>query len=551
MPETPQSPTTSDTPARPWLRLLPANVPATLDYPEIPLYQVLADTAARRPDQAAVRFAGTSLTYRELWGSALRFARVLADLGVGRGDRVALMLPNCPQYVIAYYGALRAGAIVVQVNPLYTPRELGYTLTNSGARTIVVADVLYPVVQATLPHAALDHVLVARLRGEATLGPGARSFEETLAAASGEPPAVEVGAHDVAVLQYTGGTTGVSKGAMLTHYNLVANVLQCRAANPELPRDDEFRILGALPLFHVYGMTVVMNLCLACGGSMVLLPRFELEPVMQTIRAFQPTLFPGVPTMYVAVNSYPDAEEYGVGSIRFCNSGGAPMPVEVMAAFERRFGAKVLEGYGLSETSPVTHGNPAWGERRPGTVGLPVADTDCQIVDVETGTRVLPTGEPGEIRLRGPQVMAGYWDMPSETADALRDGWLYTGDIGTMDADGYLTIVDRKKDLILASGFNVYPRDVEEVLYEHPAVLEAGVAGIPDPYRGETVKAYVVLRPGASATAADLEAFCRERLAAYKVPRLFEFRDELPKSAVGKVLRRVLVEGEQAKPATG
>ncbi|HUY99767.1 MAG TPA: long-chain fatty acid--CoA ligase [Thermomicrobiaceae bacterium] len=540
----------SDMPERPWLKLFPPNVPTTLEYPEIPLYQTLAEAAARRPDLPAVRFAGTSLSYRELWSRAQRFARVLADLGVGQGDRVALMLPNCPQYVIAYYGVLRAGAIVVQVNPLYTPRELAYTLNDSGARALVVADLLYPVVQATLPHAALDHVLVARLRGEVAIGPEARAFEEALAAAAGEPPSVKVGAHDVAVLQYTGGTTGVSKGAMLTHFNLVANVLQCQAFNPELPRDEEFRMLGVLPLFHVYGMTVVMNLCLACGGSMILLPRFELEPVMQTIRAVQPTLFPGVPTMYVAVNSFPNAEEYGVGSIRFCNSGGAPMPVEVMAAFERRFGGKILEGFGLSETSPVTHGNPAWGERKPGTVGVPMADTDCQIVDVETGTRVLPTGEPGEIRLRGPQVMAGYWNLPGETAEALRDGWLYTGDIGTMDAEGYLSIVDRKKDLILASGYNVYPRDVEEVLYEHPAVLEAGVAGVPDPYRGETVKAYVVLRPGASATTAELEAFCRERLAAYKVPRLIEFRDTLPKSAVGKVLRRVLVEEEKAKLAS-
>ena len=535
---------------RPWLELLPPNVPATLEYLEVPLHQVLADAAARHPDLPAVRFAGTTLSYRELWGRALRCASALAGLGVGQGDRVALMLPNCPQYVIAHYGTLRAGAIVVQVNPLYTPRELAYTLNDSGARTIVVADVLYPVVQAALPHVALDHVLVARLRGDAALGPEARSFEEALGAA-GDPPPVEVGARDVAVLQYTGGTTGVSKGAMLTHFNLLANILQCQAFNPELPRGADFRMLGVLPLFHVYGMTVVMNLCLACGGSMILLPRFEIEPVMQTIRATQPTLFPGVPTMYVAVNSFPHAEEYGVGSIRFCNSGGAPMPVEVMAEFERRFGAKILEGFGLSETSPVTHGNPAWGERKPGTVGIPMADTDCEIVDVETGTRVLPTGEAGEIRLRGPQVMAGYWNMRAETADALRDGWLYTGDIGTMDADGYLTIVDRKKDLILASGYNVYPRDVEEVLYEHPAVLEAGVAGIPDPYRGETVKAYVVLRPGATVTPEELDAFCRERLAAYKIPRAIEFRDTLPKSAVGKVLRRVLVEEEKARLASG
>ncbi|MDI3340631.1 MAG: long-chain fatty acid--CoA ligase [Sphaerobacter sp.] len=539
---------------RPWLAHYPAGVPATLDYPEIPLYGLLEQSLATYPDLTALRFAQVTMSYRELWGRVLRCAAALAGLGVGTGDRVALMLPNCPQYVIAYYGTLRAGGIVVQVNPLSTPRELQHYLTNSGATTIVVADALYPVVQATLPQVQLEHVLVARLRGEVALGPEARSFEETLASAAGGPPDVAVAASDVAVLQYTGGTTGVSKGAMLTHRNLVANVLQTAAMNPELPTGSDLRVLTVLPLFHVYGMTVCMNLGLARGGELILLPRFEPAEVMATIKATRPTMFPGVPTMYVAVNSFPDAEAYGVGTIRFCNSGGAPMPVEVLHAFERRFGGRILEGYGLSETSPVTHTNPATGVRKPGTIGMPLPDTDAEVVDLETGTRVLPPGEPGELRIRGPQVMAGYWNMPEETALALRDGWLYTGDIATMDADGYFTIVDRKKDMILASGFNVYPREVEEVLYEHPSVLEAGVIGVADAYRGETVKAYVVLKPGASATPEELDAFCRERLAAYKVPRLYEFREALPKSAVGKVLRRMLVEEERQRagqPATG
>ncbi|MBX5445749.1 long-chain fatty acid--CoA ligase [Sphaerobacter sp.] len=532
---------------RPWLAHYPPGVPATLEYPEVTLDQFIEQSVAKHADLTALRFATITMTYRELWGRVLRCAAALAALGVGKGDRVALMLPNCPQYVIAYFGTLRAGGIVVQVSPLSTPRELVHHLTTSGAETIIVADMLYPVVQAVLPQVNLTNVLVTRLRGEVTPGPEARAFEEVLMGTTGAPPDVQVTPDDVAVLQYTGGTTGIAKGAMLTHRNLVVNVLQTAATNPDFPSGADLRVLTVLPLFHVYGMTVCMNLGLARGGELILVPRFEPAEVLETIKATQPTSFPGVPTMYVAINSVPNAEEYGVGSIRFCNSGGAPMPLEVMESFERRFGATIIEGYGLSETSPVTHANPATGLRKPGTIGMPVPDTDAEIVDVDTGTRVLQPGEAGELRIRGPQVMAGYWGMPEETADAMRDGWFYTGDIATMDEDGYFTIIDRKKDMILASGWNVYPREIEEVLYEHPAVLEAGVIGVPDPYRGETVKAYVALKPGASATAEELEAYCRERLSAYKVPRAFEFRDTLPKSGVGKVLRRVLLEEERQR----
>lgn len=532
---------------RPWLAHYPPGIPATLEYPEVTLDQFIEQSVAKHADLTALRFATITMTYRELWGRVLRCAAALAALGVGKGDRVALMLPNCPQYVIAYFGTLRAGGIVVQVSPLSTPRELVHHLTTSGAETIIVADMLYPVVQAVLPQVNLTNVLVTRLRGEVTPGPEARAFEEVLMGTTGAPPDVQVTPDDVAVLQYTGGTTGIAKGAMLTHRNLVVNVLQTAATNPDFPSGADLRVLTVLPLFHVYGMTVCMNLGLARGGELILVPRFEPAEVLETIKATQPTSFPGVPTMYVAINSVPNAEEYGVGSIRFCNSGGAPMPLEVMESFERRFGATIIEGYGLSETSPVTHANPATGLRKPGTIGMPVPDTDAEIVDVDTGTRVLQPGEAGELRIRGPQVMAGYWGMPEETADAMRDGWFYTGDIATMDEDGYFTIIDRKKDMILASGWNVYPREIEEVLYEHPAVLEAGVIGVPDPYRGETVKAYVALKPGASATAEELEAYCRERLSAYKVPRAFEFRDTLPKSGVGKVLRRVLLEEERQR----
>ncbi|GAC1325150.1 MAG: long-chain fatty acid--CoA ligase [Chloroflexota bacterium] len=533
----------TDLQTRPWLQHYPPEIPPHLIYPEVPLYSILEDTAEAHPDLPALRFANHRLTYRELWAQALRCASALAQTGVKKGDRVALMLPNCPQYVIAYFGVLRAGAVVAQINPLYTPRELDYVLSDASADTIIIADVLYPVVEAA--RVKPRTVLVAHLRGDVAAGPEAQSFEVVLAAALPTAPEVTIAPReDVAALQYTGGTTGISKAAMLTHFNLVANVKQVLAWNPTGGPPGSERILTVIPLFHCYGMTVCMNYGIAAGYELILLPRFDLQEVMKTIKATQPTFFPGVPTMYVAVLNVPNAEDYGVSSIKFCNSGAAPLPVEVISAFATRFGGRIREGYGLSETSPVSHGCPVLLEPRPGTVGFPLPDTDCQIVDVETGKTLLPAGEVGELRIRGPQVMKGYWNRPDETAIALRDGWLYTGDLGKMDAEGYFSIVDRKKDMIIASGFNVYPRDVEEVLYEHPAVLECCVAGAPDQYRGETVKAYIVARTGVPVTPDELDAFCRARLAPYKIPRLYEFRDSLPKSAVGKVLRRELVATE-------
>jgi long-chain acyl-CoA synthetase len=526
--------------SRPWLKQYPPEIPATLEYREAPLYSLLEDAASAYPDLPALRFATHRLTFGQLWAQAQRFAAALAALGLVKGDRVALMLPNCPQYVIAYYGALRAGGIVAQVNPLYTPRELDYLLNDSGSDVIVVADVLYPVLHAA--SVSLKHVLVVTLRGDVPLEPAHQRFEDVLRNTESAPPEITIDPRkDVAALQYTGGTTGISKAAMLTHFNLLANVQQCRAWNPSGGPAGSERILSVIPLFHSYGMTCCMNYGIASGYELVLLPRFDLTEVMETIKAAQPTYFPGVPTMYVAVSNFPHAEDYGVSSIKYCNSGAAPLPLEVIAAFEERFGGRIREGYGLSETAPVATGQPFMLAPRPGTVGMPMPDTDCEIVDVETGTQVLPHGSVGEIRIRGPQVMKGYWNRPDETANVLRDGWLLTGDLGTMDERGYFSIVDRKKDMIIASGYNVYPRDVEEVLFEHPAVLECCVAGVPDQYRGETIKAYVVLRPGAAVTTEALDAFCRERLAAFKVPRLYEFRESLPKSAVGKVLRRLLV----------
>lgn len=519
-----------------------------LEYPEIPVYQFLEDAATQHPDAPAIRFYSYRFNYAQVWHQVKAMARALRDLGVEPGDRVAVMLPNCPQYVVAYYGTLRAGAIVAQVNPLYTERELQYLVNNAGAETIVVADALYPRVKAVLNSTPLKHVIVATLMGNVELGPEARKFEAMVASTPPEPPVVDIKPHDVAVLQYTGGTTGVSKGAMLTHYNLVSNVIALREWQKPLGTvEGGERILTILPLFHSYGMTVCMNNGIAGAAELILLPKLDIQDLMTTIRDTRPTSFPGVPTLYTAVTMFPNADQYGLNSIKVCNSGAAPLPVEIMGKFEAKTGATIVEGYGLSEASPVTHSNPLGGVRKPGSIGVPFPDTDVEIVDVDTGTKVLPPGEVGELRIRGPQVMVGYWKMAEETKSTLRDGWLYTGDIGKMDEDGFFYIVDRKKDMIIVSGFNVYPRDVEEVIYEHSAVAEACVAGVPDPYQGERVKAYVVLKPGSELAADGLIAFCRERLASFKAPKLVEFRSSLPKSNVGKILRRVLVEEEKAR----
>jgi len=539
-----------------WDRHDPPGVRRHLEYPRIPLFGLLERTAAAYPNAPALWFRGLTMTYGELLRAVYRCANALRGLGVREGDRVALMIPNAPQYVIAYYGILKAGGIVAQVNPLYVEREIEHQLVDCGARVMVVADHLYPKVAAVAPNTGLQTVLVARMTGAAEMGPGAISFEETLQKASDADPAVPVRPDAVAVLQYTGGTTGVAKGAMLTHANLVANALQTHEWFRTRQRPPgEHRVLTLLPLFHCYGMTCCMNHGIVTGAQLILVPRLDIDELMATIRETRPTSFPGVPTMYAAVLSYPRADEYGVSAIELCNSGGAPMPLEIMRQFEERFGATITEGYGLSEASPVTHINPVNGLRKPGSIGLPVSDTDYKIVDVETGTRELPPGEDGELIVRGPQVMAGYWGMEEETRGALRefDGqvWLYTGDICRRDEDGYVYVTDRKKDMIVAGGYNIYPREVEEVLYLHPAVREAAVVGVADPYRGETVKAFLALKPGHSVTPEELDRHCRRHLAPFKVPRLFEFREQLPKSAVGKVLRRVLAEEERRKQSAG
>lgn len=456
-----------------------------------------------------------------------------------KGDRVAIMLPNCPQYVISYYGILQAGAIATQLNPMLVGKELEYILADSGAETIVIYEPLLPVLNQIMANTSVKRVIKVNLEGRVTKNNMATDFDGFLKQATKSPDAVAINAsEDVAILQYTGGTTGRSKGAMLTHRNLLANVMQSYEYFKDAIKPGEERFLTVIPLFHVYGMTSCMNLSIYTGVMSIMLPRFDVEEVLQTIKDVQPTSFPGVPTMYIALINHPKVSEFGLDSMEICNSGSAPMSKEILRFFEEKTGAKILEGYGLTESSPTTHSNPYFGTRKPGSVGIVFPSTDYKIVDLADGTVELPAGEVGEIIIKGPQIMKGYWNMPEETGHALRNGWLYTGDIAYMDEDGYLFIVDRKKDLIIASGYNVYPRDVEEILYEHPAVQEAVVVGIPDPYRGESVKAVVVLKESQDCAEEELIAYCRENMVAYKAPRVIEFRKELPKTNVGKILRR-------------
>jgi len=567
---------------KPWLKFYDEGVPATILYPDIPLQQNLTNAVNKYPDNTALIFGGVvhqlggmlldaKLTYRQLGELTDRFAAALQQLGVKKGDRVAIFLPNCPQFVISYYGTLKAGGVVVPCNPLYVARELEHQVNNSGAETIVVMSRLYPIVKSIRANTPLKRVIVTNIKEyfppllkllftlavekkeghwvDISGDPDTYWFQDLLKAAPAQPTPVKVTSDDTACLLYTGGTTGIPKGAELTHRNLVANAIQTRHWMVDIQEGKEI-VLTCLPLFHSYGMTVCMNMSIYVAGAMVLIPNpRDLEHVLKSIDKHKPTLFPGVPTMYVAINTHPDTPKYDVRSIRACISGAAGLPVEVQAKFQELTGGKLVEGYGLTEASPVTHCNPIYGLNKPGSIGIPFPDTLAKIVDLETGEKELPPGEIGELIVQGPQVMKGYWKMPDETAIALRNNWLYTGDIAKMDEDGYFYIVDRKKDMIISGGFNIYPREVEEILYQHPKVKEAVVAGIPDPYRGEMVKAYIILKEGETATEDEIIAFCRERLAKYKVPRAVEFRTELPKTMVGKILRRALVEEEKRKMA--
>lgn len=552
---------------KPWLQSYPEEIPETIAYDIQPLHRYLEKMVSRYPEKKALHFLGKDVTFADFHDKVKRFANYLQRLGIKKGDRVAIMLPNCPQSVIGYYGTLLAGGIVVQTNPLYTERELEYQLHDSGAKVILCLDLVFPRVTNVQNATRLEHVIVTRIADflpfpKNLLYPFVQKKQTNLVVSVSESETIHLWKsveresntdvevpcdpeNDLALLQYTGGTTGFPKGVMLTHKNLVSNTLMGAHWLYNCTEGEEV-ILGVLPFFHVYGMTAVMNLSIMQGYKMVLIPKFDMKMVFEAIKKHKVTLFPGAPTIYIALLNSPLLKEYDISSIQACISGSAPLPVEVQEEFERVTGGKLVEGYGLTESSPVTHGNFLWEKRVPGSIGVPWPDTEAIIMSLETG-EALPPGEIGEIVVKGPQIMKGYWNKPEETAAVLQDGWLHTGDVGYMDEDGFFYVKDRKKDMIVASGFNVYPREVEEVLYENEKVQEVVTIGVPDPYRGETVKAFVVLKEGAECTEEELDQFARKYLAAYKVPKVYEFRSELPKTTVGKILRRVLIDEEKKK----
>lgn len=565
---------------RPWFASYQTEVPRTLEpYPRTSVFSMLESSARRFPDRPAMAWFGRHMSYRFLLAEVERFSAVLSTLGVGKGDRVGLILPNCPQYVIAYYATVRIGAILVGNNPLYTQREMEHQLKDAGVEVVVVLDQLYPNFEPVFRGLGVRGVIATKVtdymrfplkqlaplkfkreaKHEGKPWPpvpgGARvKWWSALMKAAGPPPPVATvdPRNDPAGFIYTGGTTGPSKGAMLSHFNLVANTMQATAWFPTIVEGQD-AVMCVLPFFHSYGMTTELNLGILNAAKLVLVPRFDLHLVLKALAKEKPSLFPGVPRLYQALNEAPETRKYDLRSVKACVSGAAPLPQAVAERFrEITGGAQVVEGYGLTEASPVTHANPIDGRGRPGTIGLPVPDTECKIVRLEAPDQEVEPGQPGELCIRGPQIMLGYWNRPDETAFMIRNGWLHTGDVAIMDPDGYFRIVDRIKEMIIVSGFNVYPTEVEEVLYRHPKILKLSVAGVPDEETGEAVKAYIVLRPGETATAEEIVAWARDPangLTGYRVPKQIEFRDSLPETLIGKVLRRVLQEEERQKRA--
>ncbi len=557
--------------SRPWLQNYDKGVPASIEYPKVPLFNFLEEAARKYPDRPCTIFKGAVISYSEMNKITDEVAGALVSLGVKKGDRVGIFMPNTPQFVMAYFGILKAGGVVVATNPLYTPTEIEHQVNDAGIEVMFVMTNFYKTIKAAQPKTKLKTLIVTNLketlppllrvlftlarekkggfRIEGGLQAGDIWMKDLIAKFKGSSrPKVELTPDDTALFQYSGGTTGVSKGAVAMHRNVVANTLQIKSWFVSA-KDGEETVLMAIPLFHVYGMVAGMNFAMSSGASMVMIPNpRDLKDVLENINKFKPTIFPGVPTLYNAINNHPDvvAGKYDLKSIKACISGSAALLRETKEKFESLTGGVVFEGFGLSEAPTATHCNPLRGVNKTGSIGMPMPDVECILVSLDDGMTELPAGEIGELVIRGPQVMKGYHNMPTETANTLRDRgdggapWLYTGDIARMDEDGYFYIVDRKKELIKPGGYQVWPREVEEAIIAHPKVLEVGVAGIPDPYRGETVKAWIV-KKDESLTEEEVKAFCKERLAAYKVPTHIEFRTELPKTTVGKILRRELV----------
>ncbi|MBI4800739.1 MAG: long-chain fatty acid--CoA ligase [Desulfarculus sp.] len=549
-----------------WLKSYDPRVPHHLEYPDLDIHALVRQKADQIPDKAALKFMGLTLTYGRLFEQVDRLATALAKRGIKSGDRVVLLMPNCPQFVISFYALMRLGATAVLANPLNVERELVFKFQDSGAKALIVLDLLSQRVNNIKKQVPLELIVYTSLadflpfplnllypikRGLDKAMPkvmierdAATVMLKDLLKERAAPPAVKIDPREMAVLIYSGGTTGVSKGIMLSHQALVANATQVCAWGNLNGQDS---LLAVLPLFHGFGMSVCMNGPLSHGGTIILLPRFNAQEVCRVINKERPTIFAGVPTMFIAIKELPDIDKYDLKSLRGIFVGAAPLPLAVMEEFSQRTGAALIEGYGLTEAVTAVACNPFLGTRKPGTIGIPFPDVEWKIVDLADGVTEVPIGQAGEIILRGPDLMMGYLNLPDKTAETLKGGWLFTGDIGVMDEDGYITLVDRKKDLVIIGGFNVFPSEVDEVLHQHPQVAEAVAVGLPHPRKGEYLKAYLVPKAGQRIDPQEVIAFCQKNLTPYMVPREVEVRAELPKSMIGKVLRRSLREEEEAK----
>jgi len=555
---------------RPWIKKYDKGVPAHIDYPNVPLFSFLEQSAKKYANSVCTNFKGAKISYAEMDKLTDRMAAGLASLGIKKGDRVGIFMPNSPQFVIAFFAILKIGGVVVATNPLYSPREIEHQANDAGIEVMLVMSNFYKTIKEAQPKTKIKTIVVTSIKEylppilsvlftlakekkdghKIEIQPGDIWMKDLMAKFTpADRPKINISGDDTALFQYSGGTTGISKGAIAMHRNLVANAIQIRSWFV-VAEDGKEVTLMAIPLFHVYGMVAGMAFSIYSGASMVMVPNpRDLKDVLENIQKTKATIFPGVPTLYNAINNHPDvkAGKYDLHSIKACISGSAPLMQETKDRFEALTGGKVFEGYGLSEAPTATHCNPLLGEYRPGSIGLPLPDVEVRIINLDDGVTVLGPNEVGEVAMRGPQVFKGYHNMPTETANTLRDGWLYTGDIARMDDDGFFYIVDRKKELIKPGGYQVWPREVEEVIMKHPKVMEVGVAGVADPYRGETVKAWVVLKAGETATEDEIKAFCKTEMAPFKVPTQVEFRSELPKTTVGKILRRELVRQHNEK----
>ena len=548
---------------RPWQRHYDYNVPLTIRYPRVPAHHFLNIPANSFPDKPATNFYGTEISFWDLKQQVLRMANALGEMGVRKGDRIGVHLPNCPQYIIAYYAALNLGAVVVNLNPMYTVDELKGLTADTGVSTLFTFDMVLPNIRPLCQEVDISRVIVTRVTDyidgfekstpqELELEEGWHHFSQLLEnTSSTRLPRVDILPDDPALIQFTGGTTGLPKGAVLTNGNLVAATLQCSlwgSALTGLTPPEKQTVMALLPFFHVYGTIVVLNWGMFNCATQILVPRFELDEFMGLLANFEKiAFFPAVPTMINAVINHPKAEELELGKkLGLFNSGGGPMPTELIDQIQD-MGINYGEGWGMSETTSLGIANPLLGMSKAGSIGIPFPDTDVRVVDIETGETDVLKGQPGELIIRSPLVMKEYWNNPEETAGQMKDGWLYSGDIVVQDEDDYFAIVDRKKDMIIAGGYNIYPREIDEVLYQHPKVADAVAIGIADDYRGETIKAFIVAKDGETLSEEDIISFCREKLAAYKAPKIVEFRNELPKSAVGKILRKALRDEEAAK----